>query len=309
MTAAAELDAEFDDRDERLRTMLPEQYRDSYDDVQPVSMGSAGLKYGSDGKVAWDQIWGSFCDLAMAGGPPHRGTLLVPGRREDIEAAAESYQDVVREMCRGARMVTGLFAEPASIAGWIRIYCTSAAMAGWLARAIVMENVSARVQGLALTLPAGPTYRIEKEIKNVVTSLAKTFHYWQGHTSSNQHQAIARLLARMDKESPLLAPSLSAEILQSESYRVLSLTIIKSIEQETGLRASSQGPTGWLGIDCREVKAAIWMMRTFVVSNMLSCREATTVFLPVDANNDPEGFYFIEGVKRAYRSALLRKIF
>ena len=54
----------------RIKTILPPQYQDCYEDVQPVSMGSAGLKYGPDGKVAWNEIWGSFCDLAMAGGPP-----------------------------------------------------------------------------------------------------------------------------------------------------------------------------------------------------------------------------------------------
>jgi hypothetical protein len=32
--------------EERLRLILPEQYQDSYDDVQPMSMGSAPLKYG-----------------------------------------------------------------------------------------------------------------------------------------------------------------------------------------------------------------------------------------------------------------------
>ena len=301
--------AEFDDLDERLRTMLPEQYRDSYEDVQPVSMGSASLKYGSDGKVAWDEIWGSFCDLAMVGGPPHRGTLLVPGRREEIEAAADRYQEVVKEICRGARMVTGLFAEPAPTLGWIKIYCTSAALAGWLARAIVMENVSARVQGLILTVPAGPDFRVEKEVKNVVTVLAKTSHYWHGHTSSSQHQSIARLLARMDRESPLLAPSISEEILHSESYRMLSRKIIHSVERDTGWKASSDGHAGWLGVDCREVKAAVWMMRTLVVSNMLSCREGTTVFLPMDGTNDPEGSYLVQGIDRAYRAAVLRKIF
>ena len=67
--------------DARLRTLLPEEYRDVYEDVQPISMGSAGLKYDADGQVAWDQMWGSFCDLAMAGGPPHKGTLLEPGHR------------------------------------------------------------------------------------------------------------------------------------------------------------------------------------------------------------------------------------
>ena len=65
-----------DTLDTRLRTLLPPLYQDSYAEVQPVSMGSAGLKYGTDGQVAWDEIWQTFCDLALAGGPPHRGTLL-----------------------------------------------------------------------------------------------------------------------------------------------------------------------------------------------------------------------------------------
>src|SRR6185436_2201460 len=57
--------------DTRLKLLLPEEYRDSYEAMQPKPMGSAPLKYDADGHVAWDQIWGSFCDLAMAGGPPH----------------------------------------------------------------------------------------------------------------------------------------------------------------------------------------------------------------------------------------------
>ena len=40
----------------RLKMILPEEYQDSYESVQPVSMGSAGLKYGLDGKVAWNEI-------------------------------------------------------------------------------------------------------------------------------------------------------------------------------------------------------------------------------------------------------------
>ena len=72
----------------RLKTLLPEEYQDSYEDVQPVSMGSAGLKYGRDGRVAWNEIWGSFCDLAMAGGPPHRGTLLEPATKAEINQTA-----------------------------------------------------------------------------------------------------------------------------------------------------------------------------------------------------------------------------
>ena len=77
--------------DARLRAMLPEKYQDRYDDVQPVSMGSAGLKYDLDGRVAWDEMWATFCDLAMAGGPPHKGALLGPATPAAIDAQPDRH--------------------------------------------------------------------------------------------------------------------------------------------------------------------------------------------------------------------------
>ena len=50
-----------------------------------------------------------------------------------------------------------------------------------LLRAIVMENISVRAEGPTLELPAGPSYRLHKEIKNVITVIAKTNHYWEEH--------------------------------------------------------------------------------------------------------------------------------
>ena len=90
----------------RLRTMLPPEYQETYQDVPPVSMGSAGLKYDLDGQVAWNHIWATFCDLAMAGGPPHKGTLLEPAAEAEIDAHPDRYGEVVREICRGVSMVT-----------------------------------------------------------------------------------------------------------------------------------------------------------------------------------------------------------
>src|SRR3954447_25254607 len=92
----------------RLRTLLPPAYQDTYERIQPTSMGSAGLKYDADGQVAWDQIWGSFCDLAMAGGPPHRGTLLQPATAEAVAANPEAQLRVKEEIQRGISLVTRL---------------------------------------------------------------------------------------------------------------------------------------------------------------------------------------------------------
>jgi sirohydrochlorin cobaltochelatase len=54
-------------------------------------------------------------------------------------------------------------------------------MAIWLMRAIVVENVLARREGAVLYLPAGPGFTLSGEIKNVVTAVAKTYHYWLEH--------------------------------------------------------------------------------------------------------------------------------
>jgi sirohydrochlorin cobaltochelatase len=51
-------------------------------------------------------------------------------------------------------------------------------------RAIVVENVCVRREGSVLFLPAGPAFRMEKEIKNVITVVAKTHHYWTEHLYS-----------------------------------------------------------------------------------------------------------------------------
>jgi hypothetical protein len=131
----------FEALEMRIRTILPEEYQDSYEDVVPVSMGSAALKNGRDGKVAWHDTWDSFCDLAMAGGPPHKGKLLMADSQAEIDAEPERYRKVVDEICRGIEMVAFLAAEPSTVPGWVRVDCESAVTAGWLARAIVMENV------------------------------------------------------------------------------------------------------------------------------------------------------------------------
>ncbi len=300
MTVGSEDQGAFEALEARIRTILPEEYQDCYDDVQPVSMGSAGLKYGSDGRVAWDDIWETFCDLAMAGGPPHKGTLLGPGSPVEIDAQPERYRQVVEEICRGIAMVTGLTAERSPISGWVRVHCASHGMAGWLVRAIVMENVLARCEGAVLDLPAGPHYRIEKEIKNVITVIAKTCHYWSDHMWSSQQRDISNLFARLGVESPLVQPALPNDDFQADGHRMLCNTMAETIQQATGLRPWNQPCVGWLGLDCLDIRAAIWMMRSMVASNVLSRREGTVFFVPVNPSSDPGGEIVVRGVVRIH---------
>jgi len=261
--------------DSRIRTLLPELYQDSYETLQPVPMRSAGLKYAPDGRVAWDEMWGSFCDLALAGGPPHKGTLLGPGLEADIDADFDRYDEAADEICRGITLVTGLRAYVSPDPGWVRVSCPGDAMADWLLRAITTENVAARRKGSMLDLPAAPHFRLEKEIKNVITVTAKTCHYWVGHTPPARQQAIGELLLTMAAESPLVEPSFEGD-----------------------------GASGWRGVECDSVAPAVWMMRALVASNVLARREGMVLFVPVNPAADPGGHRVAAAVERV--SALAR---
>jgi hypothetical protein len=144
-------------------------------------------------------------------------------------------------------------------------------------RAIVMENVAARHAGAVLELPAAPHFRIDKEIKNVITVIAKTCHYWAGHMPHDQQRAIGDLFAAMALEAPLLEPERSSE------------AVATAIERRTGLRRSDRHYDGWLGLECPDVRTAVRMMRALVASNVLARREGTTLFVPINAALDPDG--------------------
>jgi hypothetical protein len=291
--------------DGRLKTLLPAEYQETYEQIEPKPMRSAGLKYDADGHVAWDQIWGSFCDLAMAGGPPHKGQLLEPGQQADIDAAFDRYDEVAEEICRGIRMVTGLRAYVAPDPGWICVTCHGDAMAGWLVRAITMENVAVRRRGAILELPASPHFRLEKEIKNVITVIAKTCHYWLGHIPEDQQRAIGDLFNTMAAESPLIEPDLpNADSAKSRDL----VSRLGEQSSATGLQPSPQRYAGWVGVECPSIRFAIWMMRALVASNVLSRREGTVLFVPINPNTDPRGTIVSAAVKRTYLCATTRGI-
>jgi sirohydrochlorin cobaltochelatase len=292
----------------RIRAILPEEYQDSYEDVAPVSMGSAALKYGRDGKVAWHDTWGAFCDLAMAGGPPHKGKILMAASQEEIDAEPERYKQVVEEICRGIEMVAFLAAKRSTTPGWVRVDCECDVTAGWLARAIVMENVSARCEGTTLELPAGPSFRIEKEIKNVITAVAKTGHYWLDHTGTAHKQEIRDLFSAFTAESPLIQPALIGHDLSVHADRQLGRSMGARIQEKIGLTPWTGQCDGWLGLVCPTVKATIWMMRALIVSNVFARREDTVLFVPVNPVTDPSGNVVVRATCRVHGFARVRSI-
>lgn len=293
--------------EQRIATLLPEAYQDRYDTVQPVSMGSAALKYDPDGRVAWNQMWATFCDLAMAGGPPHRGRLLEPPQSRDIDAHPADYERVILELCRGLEMTTELYVEPSPARGWVRLTCTSEGMAQWMLRAIVVENVSARAYGISLDLPAAPGFRLEKEIKNVITAAAKTSHYWLGHTSAARRQAVRDLLAGLAATSPVVAPDPLIEDLASDPPAGAARTM-NGIHRRSPLTPATLLYRGWFGVQCPSVRAAIWMMRALVASNVLSRREDTTLFVPLNPTLDPDGDTVAAALALVHRLAAIKGV-
>lgn len=49
-------------------------------------MAAAPLVVNDAVAVAWDEVWGEYCDLALPGGLPHRGSLLKAPSAETVHA-------------------------------------------------------------------------------------------------------------------------------------------------------------------------------------------------------------------------------
>jgi sirohydrochlorin cobaltochelatase len=266
-TRRAMKNPELESLDARINALLPPLYRGCFSEVEPASMGSAKVRYGPDGRPAWDEIWSTFCELALAGGPPHRGKLLEPVSPELVAAEPIQYREVIEEISRAIQLTTGLNAGAAE-PGWIGVSCRTEAMATWLQFAIVAENVSCFRRDRLLLLPGGPDFRIEKEIKNVTVAIAKACHYWEGHLSGEQ-QASASLTAW--EPTTKLA-----------EYQAVVEPLSRGLEDAIGLPAILRY-VGWAGIDTGSEDAAVWMLRAVVAEGVLARREATILYIPVGA--------------------------
>lgn len=148
------------------------------DPAQP--MASAPFLWRGDGRPDWGSMWTTFCELALYGGPPHRGPRSP--LRAPIGRGTDSNREMLAEMQRGIWETTGLYAESTE-PGWLSVTCDSPTMAAWMCAAIILENVDARVEEDRLVLPAGPDYRLQDEVKSIITVVAKTHHYWQAHVA------------------------------------------------------------------------------------------------------------------------------
>jgi sirohydrochlorin cobaltochelatase len=152
-------------------------------------MAAAPFVYLEDGRPDWGTMWQSFCELALYGGPPHRGPddpVLEPTVDDALDTGSESLE----EIRRGIFETTGLQAEP-SPPHWMAVRCESRRMAAWMCAAIILENVDARCEDETLYVPASPTFELKNEVKSVITVIAKVHHYWQAHVEEQAARGIA----------------------------------------------------------------------------------------------------------------------
>jgi hypothetical protein len=104
--------------------------------------------------------------------------MLQPQPVADVQSPG--YQTAVQEIIRGIKLVSGLTAQPAQ-PGWVAVECGQVTRARWLSDQIQQENVAAYAEGSQLFLPVGEDFTLKGEIKNVITVVAKTTHYWGDH--------------------------------------------------------------------------------------------------------------------------------
>src|SRR5262245_33231012 len=89
----------------------------------PAAMPSAAFVWRDDNRPDWGAMWSSFCELALFGGPPHRGPDSAL-RAPDAGGEATSDGEMVAEMRRGIWETTGMYAELAG-PGWLAVTCDS----------------------------------------------------------------------------------------------------------------------------------------------------------------------------------------
>ncbi|MCA0350489.1 MAG: hypothetical protein LCH85_00705 [Chloroflexi bacterium] len=154
-------------------------------------MAAAPIKYREDGEVDWANMWETFCDLALEGGPAHRGADASIPIQINANPQHPNYLQVYAELCRGIYEVSGLSAHIGENPEWLAIECPIVGQAQWLAGAINQEHVAAQATGQQLLVPIHQDFSLKSEIKSVITVVAKTTHYWTEHLPQSVKQSFA----------------------------------------------------------------------------------------------------------------------
>ena len=143
----------------------------------PEYMKAAEIIYDQNGNPEWNKMWNSFCNLAAEGGPSHRDNL----HRISFPEKNFVYDETIKnEIARGLRLLNANVKE-INNKGEIYIDLIFPNKAKWFRNIIDLENVAAKQKGKYLILPWSGNYKIDKEVKSLMTVWGKASHYWREH--------------------------------------------------------------------------------------------------------------------------------
>jgi hypothetical protein len=123
-----------------------------------------------------------------------------------------------------------------------------------------------------------------------------------------QQDAIGQFFASAAVKTPLVEPVPSNDGNLTDDYPKVFTRLAEAIERATGLRTSNRRCRGWLGVECASIHVAIWMMRAIVTANVLSRREDTVLFVPINPRQDSQGERVLDALVRTYRLAMLKGV-
>ena len=158
--------------------------------------------------------------------------------------------------------------------------CDSTDEAAWLQFAVTAENVSARRRQSVLQLPAGPAFRVEKEIKNITVALAKASHYWDGHLTAAQQKLAGETVWE---------PASPAEAAAAASEYEAAVAEVEDGLRVLGLPTLPRRYAGWVGVETAGEDEAVWLLRAILVERVLARREENVLYLPVCAGPSADG--------------------
>jgi hypothetical protein len=213
---------------------------------------------------------------------------------------------VASEIIRGIQLTTGMKASIGDEINSVLLECESETMAAWMHRAIVAENVFADHLGNVVHLPSGPDFRIEKEIKNVIVCVAKTWHYWDGHMSENEKAKAGKVM----NDAPLIIPpQVSNNEITTEAYTKAVIETLETVGAALKLEGKSAVEYGWVGFECPDEKSAAWMVRAIIACNILARREIATLLIPVFIEHTSDYpftrmFDFLTAIRNVYEYQL-----
>ena len=124
--------------DARIRTMLPEEYQDTYADVQPVPMRSAGLKFDAGRPASpGTRCGGASATWRWPAARRTRARCSVRAHRRDRGGAEALRRGPAGDLPRHPGRHRASRRVPSPVPGWVRVSCLGEGMAGWLLRAII----------------------------------------------------------------------------------------------------------------------------------------------------------------------------